>query len=135
MKGGDLSKKVCIFEYPLLLRTDSGLPNERRLKRNHHRRHIASSRTRIGEEERAPAPKKSFQGKWSDRVGESVARVAESFIRRLTISPEASKLVPFPTYQIFIIGPHYDSSSFLVQKRYILDSGIPSFRRKRVGRV
>ena len=69
MKGGDLSKKVCILEYPLLLGTDSGLPNERRLKRNHHRRHIASSRTRIGEEERAPTPKKSFQGKWSDRVG------------------------------------------------------------------
>ena len=32
MKGGDLSKKVCIFEYPLLLGTDSGPPNERRLK-------------------------------------------------------------------------------------------------------
>lgn len=114
MKGGDLSKKVCIFEYPLLLGTDSGLPNERRLKGNHHRRHIASSGTRVGEEERAPAPKKSFQGKWSDRVGESVTRVVESFIRRLTISPEASKLVPFPAYQIFVIGQHYLSSSFPV---------------------
>ena len=87
------------------------------------------------EEERAPTPRKSLQGKWSDRVGEGVDRVAESFIRRLTISPEALRLIPFPAYQIFIIRPHYESSSFLVQKRDILDSGIPSFRRKRVGRV
>ena len=107
MKGGDLSKKVCIFEYPLLLGTDSGPPNERRLKGNHHRRHIASSGTIVLEEERALASKKSLQGKWSDRVGESVARVAESFIRRLTISPEALRLIPFPAYQIFIVGPHY----------------------------